>query len=65
MKIYGSFFKRVVDFTAAGGVLLLLSPVIGATALWLHFANKGSGAFFFRSAREKGVKYSRWLSLRQ
>lgn len=56
MKIYGSFFKRVVDFTAAGGVLLLLSPVIGATALWLHFANKGSGAFFFQERPGKGGK---------
>ncbi|MDE6285762.1 MAG: sugar transferase [Muribaculaceae bacterium] len=26
--------------------LICLSPVIAATALWLHFANKGAGAFF-------------------
>lgn len=32
--------------TAAGGVLLLLSVPLVAVTVWLHFANKGAGAFF-------------------
>lgn len=31
---------------ASAVALLLLSPVIGGLALWLHFANRGAGAFF-------------------
>lgn len=32
--------------TAAGGVLLVLSVPLAAVTVWLHFANKGAGAFF-------------------
>lgn len=46
MNLYKSFFKRTIDIAAAGGALILLSPIIGGTAIWLHFANKGAGAFF-------------------
>lgn len=46
MGLYKSFFKRTIDIFASGTALILLSPVIGGTALWLHFANKGAGAFF-------------------
>lgn len=46
MKPYRDFFKRVVDVTASGGVLLVLAVPLAAVTLWLHFANKGAGAFF-------------------
>lgn len=48
MKLYKNFFKRVIDVVAAGGGLLVLSPVLLVVTLWLHFANKGRGAFFFQ-----------------
>lgn len=48
MNLYKSFFKRAIDISASGVGLLLLSPIIGGVALWLHFANKGAGAFFFQ-----------------
>lgn len=48
MTPYKSFFKRAVDIVGSGFALLILSPLIGGTALWLHFANKGAGAFFFQ-----------------
>lgn len=32
--------------TASGGVLLVLALPLAAVTLWLHFANKGAGAFF-------------------
>lgn len=41
---------------ASGGALLVLSPIIGITALWLHFANKGAGAFFHQERPGKGGK---------
>lgn len=48
MKLYKSFFKRLIDITAAGSCLLLLSPLLAVVTIWLHFANKGAGAFFYQ-----------------
>lgn len=56
VKPYRKFFKRFIDVVASGGALILLSPVIGGTALWLHFANKGAGAFFFQERPGKDSK---------
>ena len=56
MKIYERFFKRLVDIFASGCALIIFSPVIGATAAWLHFANKGAGAFFFQERPGKDDK---------
>lgn len=44
--IYKRFFKRVIDVTASAGVLLVVSPLLGAVAIWLKVANKGAGIFF-------------------
>lgn len=56
MKLYKKFFKRGIDITASGLGLLVLSPVLGAVTLWLHFANKGAGAFFFQERPGKDAK---------
>ncbi|MEG1581068.1 MAG: sugar transferase [Bacteroidaceae bacterium] len=40
------FFKRVFDFTLALIALIFLSPILAVVTIWLHFANKGAGAFF-------------------
>ena len=56
MKFYKKFFKRTVDITASGLGLLILSPVLGAVTLWLHFANKGAGAFFTQERPGKDAK---------
>ncbi len=45
--MYKSFIKRVLDFIFALIALILLSPLILVLTLWLHFANKGAGAFFY------------------
>lgn len=45
-RFYAKYVKRGVDAMASAVALLLLSPVIGGLALWLHFANRGAGAFF-------------------
>ncbi|MEG1860960.1 MAG: sugar transferase [Bacteroidaceae bacterium] len=44
--MYKYFFKRVFDFTLALIALIFLSPILAVVTIWLHFANKGAGAFF-------------------
>ena len=56
MNLYRSFFKRMIDVIASGCGLLVLSPIIGGTAIWLHFANKGAGAFFTQERPGKDGK---------
>lgn len=46
--MYRHYFKRLIDFTVSLLALLCLSPVLLVVTLWLHFANKGAGAFFFQ-----------------
>ena len=48
MKLYRSFFKRAIDVSASGCALLVLAVPLAAVAVWLHFANKGAGAFFLQ-----------------
>ena len=46
--MYNHFFKRLIDFCIAFVALsILLIPLVVIT-LWLYFANKGAGAFFFQ-----------------
>lgn len=46
--MYKHFFKRVIDFTLALIALLVIWPILLIVAIWLHFANKGAGAFFLQ-----------------
>lgn len=48
MKLYKDYFKRAIDIAVSGGALLVLSIPLAAVTAWLHFANKGAGAFFFQ-----------------
>ncbi len=59
MNLYKSFFKRAIDIAASGGALLVLSLPLAAVTLWLHFANKGAGAFFTQERPGKGGKIFR------
>jgi len=54
--MYKNFLKRVIDFTLALIALLLIGWLLGLIALWLHFANKGAGAFFFQERPGKDEK---------
>lgn len=56
MKPYRDFFKRTIDVVASGGALLVLSVPLAAVTVWLHFANKGTGAFFRQDRPGKGGK---------
>ena len=57
--MYKHFFKRIIDFSIALLVLLFISPLLLIVTLWLHFANKGAGAFFFQQRPGKDGKLFR------
>lgn len=54
--MYRRFFKRVIDFVAALCGLIILSPLLLVVGLWLHFANKGAGAFFLQERPGKDAE---------
>lgn len=54
--MYKHFFKRFLDIFLSGLALLLIGWFILLVALFLHFANKGAGAFFFQERPGKDEK---------
>lgn len=59
MNLYRKFFKRAIDVVASGGALLVLAVPLAAVTVWLHFANKGAGAFFTQERPGKGGRIFR------
>ena len=54
--MYKNFIKRVLDFCISLIALLLIGWFLVIIAIWLHFANKGAGAFFFQERPGKDGK---------
>lgn len=54
--MYKFCFKRIIDFTIALIALLIICPVLLCITIWLHFANKGAGAFFTQDRPGKDGK---------
>jgi len=54
--MYKHFFKRFLDFWISLIVLIIISPILIVVTIWLHFANKGAGAFFFQERPGKDAK---------
>lgn len=54
--MYKHSIKRILDFILALVGLILLSPILSILTLWLHFANKGAGAFFTQERPGKDEK---------
>ena len=54
--MYKHFFKRFFDFWIALIALIDLSPILLVVTIWLHFANKGAGAFFCQERPGKNAK---------
>lgn len=44
--MYRKYLKRWLDFVIVLCVLAVIWPILLLITLWLHFANKGAGAFF-------------------
>ena len=54
--MYKHFFKRFFDFCISLLALIVVSPIIIVVAIWLHFANKGAGAWFLQERPGKDGK---------
>lgn len=54
--MYKHFFKRLIDFILILCVLLVIWPILLVITVWLHFANKGAGAFFTQDRPGKNGK---------
>lgn len=54
--MYKLFFKRLLDIFIASIVLLFIGWFIILVAIFLRFANKGAGAFFFQERPGKDEK---------
>ena len=54
--MYKHFFKRLLDFFISAAVLLIVWPILLLIAIFLHFANRGAGAFFTQARPGKNGK---------
>lgn len=54
--MYKHFFKRLIDFCIAFVAIICISPLFLVITVWLHFANKGAGAFFYQLRPGKDEK---------
>ena len=54
--MYKHCLKRFLGFTISLLALICLSPVLLVVTIWLHFANKGAGAFFLQERPGKDAK---------
>lgn len=54
--MYKRFFKRFLDFWISLIALICISPILLVVTIWLHFANKGAGAFFLQERPGKDGK---------
>ncbi len=54
--MYKHFYKRFLDFWISLIALICISPILLVVTIWLHFANKGAGAFFFQERPGKNGK---------
>lgn len=54
--MYKHFFKRVFDILISGIALLLIGWFLIIVTIFLHFANKGAGAFFTQDRPGKDAK---------
>ena len=54
--MYKYFFKRFFDFWISFIALIIISLFLLIVTIWLHFANKGAGAFFLQERPGKDGK---------
>lgn len=54
--MYKNYIKRLLDFFIVLLALLVIWPILLIITLWLHFANKGAGAFFTQERPGKDSK---------
>lgn len=54
--MYSNTIKRIIGFLGALCGIIILSPIFIVVTIWLHFSNKGAGAFFYQERIGKGEK---------
>lgn len=54
--MYKHIFKRFLGFALSLLAIFILSPILLVVTIWLHFANKGAGAFFLQERPGKDAK---------
>ena len=62
--MYKCFFKRLIDFIIALCTLAFIWPILLLITIWLHFANKGAGAFFTQERPGKDGKIFRVIKFK-
>ncbi len=62
--MYKHFFKRLIDFILVFCVLAVIWPILLLITLWLHFANKGAGAFFTQKRPGRNGKIFRVIKFK-
>lgn len=62
--MYKNFFKRFLDFWISLIALLCISPILIVVTIWLHFANKGAGVFFYHERPGKNGKLFRVIKFK-
>jgi lipopolysaccharide/colanic/teichoic acid biosynthesis glycosyltransferase len=54
--MYKNYIKRFLGFWISLIAIICISPILIVVTIWLHFANKGAGAFFFQERPGKDAK---------
>ncbi len=62
--IYRNYLKRAIDFVLSLLALICLSPILLVVTVWLHFANKGAGTFFFQERPGKNGQIFRVIKFK-
>lgn len=62
--MYKHFFKRLIDFCIVFTALLIIWPILLVITIWLHFANKGAGAFFLQERPGKDEKIFKMIKFK-
>ena len=62
--MYKNGIKRFFDFCIAFIAVIVLSPILLFTTIFLHFANKGAGAFFTQERPGKDAKIFRVIKFK-
>ena len=62
--MYKCFFKRFIDFIIALCTLAFIWPILLLITIWLHFANKGAGAFFTQERPGKDGRIFRLIKFK-
>ena len=62
--MYAHFLKRLFDFCISLVAIIVLSPILVVVTVWLHFANKGAGAFFTQERPGKDAKIFRVIKFK-